>query len=64
MMPGRAATVLVSAVVNVVLTVLSLTALSSMHGSALLWVALIVLLAGTIIGAVLGSRAARRAQVP
>ncbi|GAB3611570.1 hypothetical protein GCM10027414_36960 [Humibacter ginsengiterrae] len=43
--------VVCSAVVNIVLAVLALTVLPTAPSSVLLWVALIVLLAGTIIGA-------------
>lgn len=52
--------VLCSTVVNVVLAILALTMMAASPGTVLIWVALVVLLAGTIIGAVLGSRAARR----
>ncbi|NNC12569.1 hypothetical protein HII28_11855 [Planctomonas sp. JC2975] len=47
-----------SAAVNIVLAVLALTVLPPTPRSVLLWVALIVLLAGTIIGAIVGARAA------
>lgn len=52
--------VVCSAVVNVVLAVLALTVLPPAPGSVLLWVVLVVLIAGTVIGAVVGARAANR----
>ncbi|MGA0568381.1 SdpI family protein [Rathayibacter sp. KR2-224] len=59
---GAILPVICSAVVNVVLAVLATTVLSEVRGPLLVGLVLLVLLAGTVMGAFRGARAARAVE--